>query len=298
MGRYPTTTLAEKTGLRASIAREQVWGVVLWVRGGGLFRRLFCGFASLFCRCFRLFSCRLVDVDFGAEFRFDSGEQLLELALCFGNFRSLALNLAVEVVDDVVLFGNLSVQAVNDVVLFVHLAVEAVDDVVLLVDLSVESVDDTVLFVDLSVEGVDDTVLFVDLSVEGIDDTILFVKLFVPEIQGVVLFGDLSVECVNGAVFLGDLGVEGIDDSVLFIHLVVERVDNAVLSVDLLVQAFDGTVLFVDGLVLCRNLVRPCVEGRFAVCNLCFGGFQQVSLVFGLSGNAFELLPEFGVFFA
>ena len=122
--------------------------------------------------------------------------------------------------------------------------------------------------------------------------------MFVPEIQGVVLFGDLSVECVNGAVFLGDLGVEGIDDSVLFIHLVVERVDNAVLSVDLLVQAFDGAVLFVDGLVLCRNLVRPCVEGRFAVCNLCFGGFQQVSLVFGLSGNAFELLPEFGVFFA
>ena len=122
------------------------------------------------------------------------------------------------------------------------------------------------------------------MAVQGIDNAVLFVNLFVLRFKGAVLFGDLTVERIDDVVFLGDLGVEGVDDAVLLVHLAVEGVDN--------------TVLFVDGVILCCRLVRPGVEGRFAVCYLCIGGFQQVPLVFGLCRYAFELLFEFGVFFA
>ena len=95
MGRYPTSTLAEKTGLRASIAREQVWGFFL--------RFVFCLLSRGFC----LFCCWFVDVDFGAEFVFDRRKELLELALGFGDFVALVLDLSVEVVDDVDVLGAL-----------------------------------------------------------------------------------------------------------------------------------------------------------------------------------------------
>ena len=112
MDLYPTTTLAEKTGLRASIAREQVWGFVLrfvfGLNGGN----------------FRLFFSRRVDIEFGAELIFDGGKELLELGLGFGNFVALALDLTIEVVNDIVLFGDLTIQAIDDVVLFVYLFIE------------------------------------------------------------------------------------------------------------------------------------------------------------------------------
>ena len=269
MDRYPTTTLAEKTGLRASIAREQVRVFFLRFIFSLLFWCLFCG--------------RLVDIDFGAEFAFDRRKKLLELALGFGNLVALVLNRVVKVVDEVVLFGDLTVEAIDDVVLFVHLAVEAVDDAVLFGDLAVEGINDAILFGDLAVERIDDAILFGDLAVKGVNDAVLFV--------------DLAVEAVDNAILLVNLSVQGIDGVVLFSDLTVKGVNDTILFIDLGVQVVDNAILFVDGFVLCGSLVGSCIEGGFVVGDLCVSRVQQVFLVFCLGVFAFQKLLEFGVFF-
>ncbi len=136
------------------------------------------------------------------------------------------------------------------------------------------------------------------MAVKGIDNVVFLVDLFVLGIQGAVFLGNLTVERFDGVVLFGNLSVEGVDNAVFLAHLGVERVNNAILFVNLSVQSFDGAVLFVKRVILCRCLVRSCIECRFAVGNLCIGGFQQILLVFGLCRYAFELLFEFSVFFA
>ena len=151
----------------------------------------------------------------GAEFLFDSGEQLLETFLRFGDFFALGIDNLNFFFEKAAFLDDLCVKCVNEAVFLGDLRIERVDNFVLLTDMVVQAADLAVPLLDLLAECRDGTGLFGNFAVEHVDGVCAFGEFAVEHIElgthfveGFVLCGGLVGSCVQGGlavheVFIG-----------------------------------------------------------------------------------------------